>query len=390
MILIDLTTTSHCEANTGVQRVCRSLYVALSQVREVVPVCFDPYLSRWRELDEVELANIELAEDRKPGNKRGAHWPLRSRLRGCLGRLSGSARELYQENYDALIVPEVFEEKTCKRFGELFSLIEGPKVALCHDLFPIQLPQFSTPQALENFPRYLYALRAFDGIAANSQSTQDDLDLYWKECGIPAKARVEVIPLGLHFSGSNNKEHKALNETKEILCVGTFEGRKNQLNLLKAAENLWKQGEKFELKFVGGINQRTGKEAAKYLEELSKKGFPVTWLGNLSDSTLKDTYQTTDFTVYPSLAEGFGLPVVESLAFGKPCICGQGGALKEVVWEGGCLTVDVSSSESIATGIKTLLHDDERFEELHTEARARTFLGWPDCAERLLTWMDSL
>ncbi|MBH54415.1 MAG: glycosyl transferase family 1 [Opitutaceae bacterium] len=389
MILIDFTTTSHNRAQTGVQRVCRSLYSSLSKVRDVIPVCFDPYLSRWRELDEAELANIELAADCKPGNKRSAHWSLRSRLRGYLGRRGGWAKELYQEKYDALIVPEVFVEMTGKRFGELFALVEGPKVALCHDLFSILLPQFSSAHTLVYFPRYLDALGAFDGIAANSQSTQDDLELYWKECGMSPLAKVEAIPLGLKFKVFDQEETKYTRDSKKILCVGTFEGRKNQLQLLKAAESLWKNGKVFELRFVGGINHSTGKVAVNYLEELVKKDYPVTWSGNLSDAALAGAYQTSDFTVYPSLAEGFGLPVMESLSFGKPCICGEGGALKEVLQGGGCVSVDVNSPEAIASAIKVLLTDSDRLAELKIEAKSRQFPTWDDYTERLLAWMDS-
>ena len=63
-------------------------------------------------------------------------------------------------------------------------------------------------------------------------------------------------------------------------------------------------------------------------------------------------YRECLFTVYPSLMEGFGLPILESLWHGKPCVCGGNSARLEVARGGGCLTVDQTSENAIAAGIK--------------------------------------
>ena len=66
------------------------------------------------------------------------------------------------------------------------------------------------------------------------------------------------------------------------------------------------------------------------------------------------------FTVYPSLAEGFGLPIIES---GKPCICSNLGAIGEISTKGGCLTVDSPTPTNLTCSMAKLLKDDSLYDE---------------------------
>src|SRR5207244_12625157 len=113
-------------------------------------------------------------------------------------------------------------------------------------------------------------------------------------------------------------------------------------------------------------------------------GLPLRWLRHVDDETLLREYRDCRFTVYPSLMEGYGLPIVESLLHGKPCICGSNGALGEVARGGGCLIVDQTSEDALAAGIKNLLTDQQTYSRLCTEARARKFRSWSDYIEKFL------
>jgi len=169
-----------------------------------------------------------------------------------------------------------------------------------------------------------------------------------------------------------------------IACVGSFEPRKNHLTFLAAAEKLWLQGHDFELQLVG---RTTGYYAPKMLAavwRLQRRGRPLRWLRHVNDKTLHEVYRSCRFAVYPSLFEGFGLPIAESLWHGKPCICGGNGALGEVARGGGCLIVDQTSEDALAAGIKNLLTDQQTYSRLCTEARARKFRSWSDYIEKLL------
>lgn len=124
------------------------------------------------------------------------------------------------------------------------------------------------------------------------------------------------------------------------------------------------------------------------IHNLQGEGRPIRWLRHVDDETLLREYRDCRFTVYPSLMEGYGLPIVESLLHGKPVVCGGNGALGEVAREGGCLIVDQTSVESIAGAIKKLLTDRQLYAQLCDEARSRKFRSWSDYIDGLLKQMD--
>src|SRR3954463_5457311 len=86
MLLIDLSHTSHTRAQTGIQRVCRSLHTAISAVHDAQAITYDPYRQAWRPLDRAEAQNLSSTA---ASSTRGAQWPLSSRVRGRLGHLLG-------------------------------------------------------------------------------------------------------------------------------------------------------------------------------------------------------------------------------------------------------------------------------------------------------------
>ena len=98
----------------------------------------------------------------------------------------------------------------------------------------------------------------------------------------------------------------------------------------------------------------------------------------MSETDLHAAYQASSFTVFPSLIEGFGLPVIESLWHARPVVCGRNGALGELAAGGGCEIVDTMEEESIAVGIQRLLTDESHYQSRQTEAANRTFRTWGD------------
>ncbi|MFZ0916487.1 MAG: glycosyltransferase, partial [Candidatus Udaeobacter sp.] len=169
-----------------------------------------------------------------------------------------------------------------------------------------------------------------------------------------------------------------------VVYVSSFHGRKNHLTLLRAAEKLWRDGLAFDLRLIGRNVGVPFNKIVREIWRLQLRGRPLRWLRHVNDETLSRSYYDCRFTVYPSLMEGFGLPIAESLAHGKPCVCGGNGALGESARGGGCLIVDQTSTDALAKGIKKLLTDEETYARLSCEARARTFRSWSDYTEKLL------
>jgi glycosyltransferase involved in cell wall biosynthesis len=386
--LLDLTHTSHTRARTGIQRVARALRGGLSG--QAAAVCFDPYEGAWRPLDAWEERNLAAAH---PSAGRGARWPLSAALRGWLRRLArrspplsalgppGSAR--------GVIVPEVFSPEVARALPALFAATAGPRIALFHDALALQFPEFTPRSTVARFPGYLRELLAFDGVAAVSEASRDSLVDYWRWLGVARTPPVVALSLGIDPPPGGAAETPP-GGVPVVLCVGSIEGRKNHAALLDACESLWSRGVRFELHLVGMANTETGAPALERLGRLQAAGRPLRHDGPVDDAALEAAYRGCAFTVYPSLAEGFGLPVAESLARGKPCICRTSGALGEIARGGGCEGLGAADPPDIAAAIARLLQSPSDRAALADAARGRTFKTWATYASELTDWMKSL
>lgn len=386
MLLFDLTHTSHTTAQTGIQRVCRSLYAALSE-QPVEAVTYDRYEQTWRPLARWERRNLSAQET---AAKRGAKWPLTARLGGRAKRWIGG-RSAAAPAGTGLVVPEVFSPTVALNLPALFANVSGPRVALFHDAIALKFPELSPPKTVARFPAYLRELLAFDAIAAVSEDSRSSLVEYWQWLGVSDAPPVQTLtlPLTTRPTGLDRVAPPAGQEAI-VLCVGTIEGRKNHVALLEACEQLWAKQLKFTLRLVGMAHAQTGRAALEKIHSLQAAGRSLRYDGPVDDRTLEAAYSECTFTVYPSLIEGFGLPVLESLSYGKPCICSAHGALGESARGGGCLTLDRVDVTSLAAAVQLLLSDECRRADLTVAAGKRTFKTWSDYARDFVTWMNQV
>ncbi len=384
-VLLDLTHTSHTQARTGIQRVSRALHHQLGLHAHAIT--HDPHAGSWRPLAPWENATLAIAAGAGP---RRETWPWGARLRGRAARWLGRPSRPLPANSGA-IVPEVFSPAVAQALPELFAQAGGACVAVFHDAVALQYPEFTPPGTVARFPAYLQELLAFDGIAAVSESSRAALVDYWSWLGIRTAPPVVAIPLGVDPPPAPLPTGAGADAGPPIvLAVSTLEGRKNHLALLEACEHLWAGGANFRLRIVGRIQPQTGRAAARRLEELRTAGRPIQYDGILDDRTLAAAYAACAFTVYPSLAEGFGLPVLESLAHGRPCVCSARGATGESARGGGCLALDAVDSPALAAAIGRLLASPGEVAALADAARTRRFRTWDNYAADLVAWQRTL
>jgi glycosyltransferase involved in cell wall biosynthesis len=385
-LLLDLTHTSHTRARTGIQRVTRALHAALGD--GAVAITHDPHLAAWRPLEPWELANLTA---NSTAEKRGARWPLGAKLRGHSCRwLGAGAPELPAAS--GLLVPEVFSPAVAAALPALFAAARGPRVALFHDAIALKFPELTPTKTVARFPAYLHELLAFDGIAAVSEDSRDSLRDYWRWLGVPRTPPVHAIPLGVDkvCQLMDDKSPASSAGAPVVLSVGTIEGRKNHLALLDAAEQLWARGMKFELRLIGLAHAQTGRAALARVRALQAAGRALRYDGPLGDDAVDAAYAASTFTVYPSFIEGFGLPVIESLAHGKPCICSARGAPGESARGGGCVALDPVDAASLAAAIDRLLGAPAELAALAAAAHARKLRSWNDYAAELTAWLRNL
>lgn len=397
MLLYDLSHTSHSRARTGVQRVALELRRALKDLpHEVQEVTYDPHGQSWRFLRQWEQAALD-----RPvvaAKRRGAYWPWSAQLRGRIDRLGRRARPTVQLPPDGsgFFTPEIFTQRTGTMLPALFEHLSGPKVALFHDAISMRMPDLAPLSTVGRFPAYLAELHDFDGVMAVSEDSRQSLIGYWDWAGWENHPPVIAASLGLdHLVPRGTPDLPPVIAPTDktiptVLCVGSLEGRKNHLTLLDASERLWSQGEQFQLRLIGTLQRETGLRAMNRLTELQGRGRPIQYDGWLSDDDLRTAFAQAAFTVYPSLREGFGLPVWESIIQARACICSGEGATGETAAGGGCLTVDTRSAAELGEAIRRLLHDGDLRQRLNTEAAGRTPPRWADTARRLVDWMGQL
>ena len=291
---------------------------------------------------------------------------------------------------DVFLVPDHFGDSRRLRLPELIRKINIRSIAIFHDA-AVERLALHGKKTIAKFREYLTALAAFDRVVCISEQSRNDLMAFWKQAGIRNIPETFVEGWPLEFDEAERRARSTSPVVRRsdpkpvILCVSTFGPRKNHLPLLNAAELLWSNGANFELQLVGAWAGNF--TVSKKIRTLKSKGRPLAWLKHVDDKTLHALYRQSAFTVYPSLMEGFGLPILESLWHGKPCICGGNGALGEVARGGGCLIVDQTKTSALAEGIRSLLEDRPLYSRLSVEAEARQFRTWADYTDKFLNYL---
>ncbi|QJC55213.1 D-inositol-3-phosphate glycosyltransferase [Polaromonas vacuolata] len=206
----------------------------------------------------------------------------------------------------------------------------------CYDIIPIRLPHLCVADVSRQFAHYFVDLAwCADLILCISESSQRDLTGFLGNMSVP-QPRTEVIRLGadiLPGQGETGPVSEGISRfTNEpyILFVSTIERRKNHEILYRAYTRLAEEGLALpQLIFVGMPGWGVGELHADLALDPRTQG-RIHALNHVNDIELAHLYQNASFTVYPSLYEGWGLPVAESLAYGKFCLCANTSSLPEV------------------------------------------------------------
>ncbi len=253
------------------------------------------------------------------------------------------------------------------------------RIITCLDLIPLIMPG----SLLEKYwRRILYSgLKKADHIISISQATKDDLIRIYRI----NPDRITPIMLGVspEFHPRDKKEcrHKLNLSVKDkiILHVGTPAPRKNFITVLKAFKQINKSLQNVILLKVGRIS----KNESDYIlrNDLSGK---IIVRDNIKGKELPLYYAVADILAFPSLYEGFGLPVLEAMASGCPVITSNTSSLPEVVGDAGIM-IDPANQVSLKDRMMELLENSQLSEELAQKGllRAQRFT-WENTAENTL------
>lgn len=203
---------------------------------------------------------------------------------------------------------------------------------LVHDLIPVRHPEWCDRGLVWLFREWLNSLLPVcDTIFAVSRATATDVTAYAQDRGI-ALAPVLTLPIGLGFSGEPARHSERLPPPGSyVLFVSTIEARKNHALLFRIWQRLLQdlpEAQVPTLVFAGRVGWLVEDLLAQFANTDYLDGRLV-FIESPTDSELAALYKGCLFTLFPSLYEGWGLPVTESLAFGKPCLAADRTALPE-------------------------------------------------------------
>lgn len=260
-------------------------------------------------------------------------------------------------------------------------------LAIVHDLIPLYMPELFTKGHKQRFKFFtdLCAKKA-DHIVAVSKATKDDVMKYMK---FP-ESKISVIYEGADKRFTPERDEKRITETMNkygitksyILCLSTVEPRKNMLRTIKAFEQLLIKGlDNYQLVLVGGNGWNNG-EIYDYYKSHNMED-SVIFTGYASDEEIKHIYANATVFVYPSLCEGFGIPIIEAMQSGTPVITSNISCMPEVAGKA-CELVNPYSVSDIEHAIEKIISDEKLREKMREAGikRAAEF-SWEKCSKEV-------
>ncbi|WP_354278495.1 glycosyltransferase [Sphingomonas trueperi] len=357
--------------NTGIQRVVRQTARAMMSLGvALIPVRWDHDKKRLQPAEQEHLDH--LARWNGPSAQQWAKWKDPSEAGAPKWLMVGEVVHLYLA--DVLN----YARSQHLRCATIF-----------HDAIPYKRRDLYSEAWYINHREYMESTGGFDKIFPVSDTAATDLQHFLLSS--PEKTssldhRLKTMAMACEMSGY--ERHTAIKRARsdaiQIVAVGSIEPRKNHLILLEAFERASRVSTKrLSLTIVGKASAAwptLAEEVAVRVEEIAD----CTWLTDVDDEGLRKLYQQVDFSVYPSIEEGFGLPIVESLWNGCGCIVHDKGSMAEIARQGGCVTVDMEDVQALTDAILELSENDALRRDLSAQSVSRPLSTWEEYARDII------
>jgi len=213
------------------------------------------------------------------------------------------------------------------RLERAITAVRARLITFVHDLIPIEFPEYARPMHAEiHLQRIQSAVALSDGIIVNSQATADSLEPYL--AAAHRRTPVLVAPLGVRALPGAMPPPPA---KPYFVCLGTIEPRKNHMLLLHIWRRLAQEmGDAAPRLVIIGRRGWEHENVEDMLERSPAIRALVTERTGLSDVEVGTLLRGCRALLFPSFAEGYGLPLAEALASGVPAICSDLPSLREV------------------------------------------------------------
>lgn len=379
-IFIECTCTHNSDVNTGIQRVVRNLTRSLVQLEtdkiKIIPIqsvhglfetidknhLFNP----TNDLPELEGGVIYLSLKKlfywgrfslavlMPRNLKAylkspfyVHGSLANQVHRIMLKFKFFRSILLKNNYrfqpgDIILLPDSwwsvnlwYQLRKAKRQGAII-------ISIVYDIIPFTHPQFFDELLVRAFQKWLIKSVSYvDAYVAISKCVMMDLQNLFQQLKLKTtKTKFAYYHNGADLVNINNLDIRVnkldsifKNGLPTFLTVCTLEPRKNHSQILAAATNLWQNDNQFNLVFIGKKGWKIDSFVQKMRahDEFDKKFF---WLSNINDAELIYAYKNSTALVYASIAEGFGLPIVEAKVNGLRVLASDIPVHREVGMDG--------------------------------------------------------
>jgi len=263
-----------------------------------------------------------------------------------------------------------------------------------HDLSFLHCPEAFVPALRQYLERVVpRSIARADLVLADSASTRSDIVSLLGAS--PSKVQVLYSGVSPHFRPQAEpgewerlRTRYGLGERPYVLSVGTLQPRKNYVRLVRAFASLKPEvlAPGTQLLIAGG----QGWLYQEILAEAEKHGERVRSLGFVDDADLPALYRHAALFAFPSLYEGFGLPVLEAMACGVPVVCSDASSLPEVAGDA-ALLVDPLDTDGLAAAIARALADGDLRQGMIARGLAQAArFTWKQAARQLLGVLDTL
>ncbi len=363
-VVVDVDHSARHDLHTGIQQVVRRTVPLWMREHNALPVAWSDRRRALRTLSAAETRRVHRDAPRQD---------------------APTATIVVVPWHTTVVLAETPPQESCARLAALAQWSGNTVVAVGYDCIPAVSGDLVPLAEPARFGRYLTVIKHARRVAAISESAAAEFQGFADALpaqGLRGPTVVEcALPVEASAVSDDRAQSAARPDVPLILSVGSLEPRKNHLAILYAAERLWREGLRFELLFIGGSGW--GDEVPREVARLRARGRSVSTRRAVSDAELAAAYRDARFTVFPSLHEGYGLPVAESVSLGTPVITSDYGSTKEIAAGGGAVLVDPRDDDAILDAMRSLLTDDARLQALRDAIARRPVRTWQMYAAEL-------
>ena len=260
-----------------------------------------------------------------------------------------------------------------------------------YDCNPLIAPHYWPPDVNGDFSNYVTLVNSSKQVWSISKTAQEDIKRYSKVDQSKVSFEYKWLP-PFKFPDCDHREIyiQELEKENYILMVASYVPSKNHLGFLEALKLLKAKGISIPKIYLVGGGSWIGREIDSKVRELNQIGIQVKKYEAIRNCCLGKLYANCSFSILPSFVEGFGLPIVESLSFGKPVVTSTSMSMGELLVLPGTIGFSHTQVPSLITILERVLSDNDLLETLTSEAveNLNNLGTWQDYAAKLYEFVS--